>query len=735
MSERRAAGPGAEVQVALIDPSPTDVSVADLAPGINTEQYRDWPPDRERIGICCSGGGIRSASFSLGALQIFRERGLLQEADYISAVSGGAYMAIAHAALVGLTIQDQADSPNPTGEDPFAQLPPWAPGSPEEKNLRDHSTYLAPGAGGKLWMLFNVVYGMGRQLLPLAAALYALGLFVGWLYEPWLKNALLDPKKGPSVEVSFYAPLWATVGLFGVMALVLGGRHLYQQRIAPSGAVLERLRVTTMNLFYLGLVWAVFSLGLPHLLLLLDEPPNLIDWIKSAPALLAIEVGGLTIISALGWLARKGVFSRLVPVVVPIVAPLIVSVPFVFAVRLGIERGGHGWPLFWWFLALLWLAIVWLALDFVTPSIHRFYRERLSTVFIGLRRRRGGRIEFVQPRWSKPVRFSEMQRSGNPKARFPRLVVCAAVNVSSDVPPGRQAASFTFERYRSGGPLTGYVKTKELEEVAGLSSLTLPAMMAISGAAVSPSMGKATRASYRLLFALFNVRLGVWLPNPRRLREVARIETGAKFESSIGRLGARIRRKAVRPGIGYLLNEALGMNNLKKNYVYVSDGGHWENLGVVELMRRGCMQIVCLDASGDDPGRYDTLGEAIALARSELGIEVEIDCSSLSPGDDGFSAASHAVGTIRYPNGNGGLNESEGILVLAKTVITKESPLDVRSYRDKDERFPHHSTGDQLFDDQQFESYRALGAHVGGRALDALNSIRRYNGMTPIAHE
>lgn len=581
--------------------------------------------------------------------------------------------------------------------------------------------------GGKLWILVNFIYGMGRQLLPFGAAIYVIGLVIGWLYRPWLRPAFGDVSGEHGV--SFVAPFRATIGVLIAAAAVLGLRHFYQQRTDQSGSVLERLRVTTMNLVYLGMVCALFGIAVPHLILLLEDPPNIVDWIESGKSLAVAELAGLSVISVLGWLARKGIFSRLVPFVIPIIGPLLVGIPFALAAKVGVEEGIGGRSLAWWVVALGWLIFVWLALDLVTPSMHRFYRERLSTVFVGLRRRREGRLEFRQPPWSRPVKFSQMQDSPNPKATLPKLVVCAAANVSSDVPPGRLAASFTFESDVSGGPLTGYVSTQQLEKEAGQGIVTLPAMMAISGAAVSPSMGKATRASYRLLLALFNVRLGVWVPNPRRLLAFESFTGPAQTTPS---LTQGVKRKARRPGMAYLLREALGINSLSSKYIYVSDGGHWENLGLVELLRRGCTQIICIDASGDDPGRYDTLGEAIALARSELGIEVEIDCEPLSPGEDGLSEASHVVGTIQYPPEDADSVGRTGVLIVAKAVLTSGSPLDVRSFGLKDKRFPRHSTGDQLFDDQQFESYRALGAYACDRALDDLNAIRAYNGLDAI---
>src|SRR5438046_2013979 len=154
---RRFAEPGSEVD-SMTDGPPKFVEVVDsseLREKAVWDQYLA-DPEEDRLGICCSGGGIRSASYALGALQVLRRRGILKDAEHLSAVSGGGYTAIAHAILVDQTLRDdQGTLPPAQGrkgmeEHLFGELPPWAPGSPEEQHLRDHTTYLAPGFPGKV---------------------------------------------------------------------------------------------------------------------------------------------------------------------------------------------------------------------------------------------------------------------------------------------------------------------------------------------------------------------------------------------------------------------------------------------------------------------------------------------------------------------------------------------------------------------------------------------------------
>src|SRR5262249_35498583 len=118
-----------------------------------------------------------------------------------------------------------------------------------------------------------------------------------------------------------------------------------------------------------------------------------------------------------------------------------------------------------------------------------------------------------------PLYFSKIgEKLRNGDRKLPKLIVCCAVNLTSnEVPVGRFAESFTFEHDRSGGRLFGYHDTPPFRRT-GLGTRTqlhLPSIMAVSGAALSPLMGRFTYRPLRFLMAMTNVRLGVWIRNPR----------------------------------------------------------------------------------------------------------------------------------------------------------------------------------------------------------------------------
>jgi hypothetical protein len=223
--------------------------------------------------------------------------------------------------------------------------------------------------------------------------------------------------------------------------------------------------------------------------------------------------------------------------------------------------------------------------------------------------------------------------------------------------------------------------------------------MSISGAAASPNMGYHSVPSLALLMTFFNVRLGFWARNPRNRKTWT--HPGPKV------------------GLGQLLRELFGLTNDNAKYVYLSDGGHFENLGIYELVKRRCKFIVACDAGADPDYSFDALGNAIRKCREDIGVEIEVDTTPLIPkssGTDGDKSGKKqttqhcVVGTIHYdmadPEGG------KGVFVYIKASLTGDEPADVLNYQTGHTTFPHQSTADQWFSESQFESYRRLGQHI-----------------------
>jgi hypothetical protein len=222
--------------------------------------------------------------------------------------------------------------------------------------------------------------------------------------------------------------------------------------------------------------------------------------------------------------------------------------------------------------------------------------------------------------------------------------------------------------------------------------------IAISGAAANPNMGYHSSPAASFLMTMFNARLGWWMGNPRD-----------KYNWL---------RSGPRRGLLYLLNELFGLTNDRTHFVNLSDGGHFENLGIYELVRRRCRYIIASDAEQDEALTFSGLGNAIRKCRMDFGVEISLRATRIQPPSGAPRSTLHCVvGDITYPNGE------TGTLLYLKASVTGDEPDDVLEYKARQPEFPHHSTmGDQFFDESQFESYRKLGVHITQTAFAVPNS-------------
>ncbi|MDE3052150.1 MAG: hypothetical protein KGJ48_19890, partial [Nitrospirota bacterium] len=237
-------------------------------------------------------------------------------------------------------------------------------------------------------------------------------------------------------------------------------------------------------------------------------------------------------------------------------------------------------------------------------------------------------------------------------------------------------------------------------------AITIGTAMAISGAAASPNMGYHSSPTIAFLLTCFNVRLGWWLGNP-------------------GVAGARTYdRSCPEFSVGPLLAEAFGLTEANSRYVYLSDGGHFDNLGLYEMVLRRCHCILVSDAGADPDFAFQDLGNAIRKIRIDLGVDIDINLERLRRQEStGHTSGHHGVGTIHYSRVDPGAED--GILIYLKPSLTGEEPVDVLEYASNHECFPHEPTTDQFFDESQFESYRRLGEHITKEAFSAALTASR----------
>ncbi|MFZ0311816.1 MAG: patatin-like phospholipase family protein [Candidatus Korobacteraceae bacterium] len=355
-----------------------------------------------------------------------------------------------------------------------------------------------------------------------------------------------------------------------------------------------------------------------------------------------------------------------------------------------------------WFLALGGLVAL-LVLSQVTAryininrfSLHAMYRNRLIRAYLGASNPKRNAARFTGFAPEDNLLMRDLRTGFRPFH-----VVNVALNLVSGERLAwqqRKAQSFTLSPLHSGNYELGY---RDSAEYGGRDGITLGTAVTISGAAASPSMGYHSSPVKGFVMTLLNARLGAWLGNP-------------------GDAGERTwRQDGPRSAVGSLVREALGLTDNASAYVYLSDGGHFENLALYEMILRRCRQIVVLDSGCDPAFTYEDLGNALRKVRIDLKVPVDFEDQYIHPMREKKRRC--AIATIRYSAVDA--TWPDGQLIYIKPMLLGTEPPDVEAYAAANPSFPHQSTGNQWFNESQTESYRMLGLHT----LDEI--CRSWNG-------
>lgn len=347
-------------------------------------------------------------------------------------------------------------------------------------------------------------------------------------------------------------------------------------------------------------------------------------------------------------------------------------------------------------------------------SMHLFYRNRLIRAYLGASNDEREAQPFTGFDPEDDVALADFVPENEYDGPYP--IHNATLNLVAGQELAwqeRKGASFVFTPLATGFEVHEGKTTRKLEEHGFRPThlyrqtehgVTVGTAVAVSGAAASPNMGAGTTPAMAFLLTVFNVRLGWWLGNPRHRK-------------TWNRMGPRV-------GAAALLSELFGSTDEESRYVYLSDGGHFENLAVYELVRRRCRFIVASDAGADPESSFEDLGNAIRKCCTDFGIEIDIDTQRiLRDPEDRRSLWHCAVGSIRYDKIDP--DAAPGVLLYLKASLTGDEARDVLTYGVRSATFPHESTADQFFGESQFESYRKLGEHVAMTAFDRADDAVR----------
>jgi len=728
------------------------------------------------IALALSGGGIRSASFALGVVQALINRGWFDRFDYLSTVSGGGYLG---AALTWLKFKYKDEFKRQLGSATSGARSAEAPGVKDAPGtwldfIRQHGNYLEPGFLGAFSLFGVVVRGVLLSVAVYGGAISVLfALFGGYLPVPHCASSLVSPRYPIEFAIDSLALLLA-------LHIVLYGLATWLAAVPPFLTIAGAVVVTALagaavmavswgemaGSFPLSLVWLVplavtFATCLMLLfaavrsawanksnadasswhyrartvlqralaaliatlltLIVIWSVPKVIGWIGVRGGAIAgagtLTVGGaIAALKSLSGAAPK--VLKYVPQSVLISLGALVAIYALLLLGYWVQDG--------WFentVVLMSVAAAVIIAGFIVDANYigpgRMYRDRLMEAFMP------DEATIAAGQWRAATEADAARISVFKDTAPYHLVNCNAVLVDafSDKFRGRGGDSFVIAPLLSGSTATGWVASDSL---GGHRGVPLSTAMAISGAAVNPDAGGAGRGPTRdrgvaFLMWLFNVRLGYWLRNPGTGWVGRRLAAGPPnfwFPGIVqGLLGQHLRESAA--------------------FVELSDGGHFDNTALYELVRRRVKLIVVSEAGADPNGTLEDLANSIERVRVDFGVHIRFDVPGLdttalkkTSKDDPHVKRGYAIATIYYPQSGerpppgqlGADRKGTGYLLYLQAVpiAAMEARPDVESYRTRHPAFPNESTINQFFTEEQLEAYRELGLMIANQAIDAI---------------
>jgi hypothetical protein len=626
-------------------------------------------PAIDRVGMSLSGGGVRSATFNLGVMQALQRYGVLKFVDYLSTVSGGGYIG---SSLTWFKSRKPDEFPFGTKRSDYSaygRVLNW---------LRTHGSYLNPGSGMTTWALIGAVL-MGTIINLLIVAPLLLSITY-WMSQPIpaVKN-----------ENAFMLMAFAGLGSLMLFLIIVSAMVTWFQFLA--GTVWERrVRVVMGWLLKIAFALGVFGL-IPQAYELLSKLPLLIRPYISASAVSAIGIALLR--SAAG--EKPSIW-----------APLLryVSVLFiaygVFLLFFHFAKGLEG-PWSWWWVFVLF--IMGGAVNINLTSMHRFYRNRLRDAFMPYNVGPGPNgFPNASEKQADVCLLKDLQPSDAP---YPIINTNIQLVGSKDPKlAGRSGDSFILSPYYCGARCTGYRKTDQYNN----GKMDLATACSVSGAAVDPNTYMTRSRAVAFLMTLLNLRLGYWAANPR-----SKIQLWSRFWPYD------------------MLREMLGRLSERSRGIRLSDGGHFENLGLYELIQRRCKYIIVCDASADPDFNFSDLAKVTEMVRVDFGAKIEVEVDAIRPDPEtGLSKIAYATGTVTYSSPD----KVPAPILYIKTAVTRADssrralPNDLYSYKRMNPTYPDQSTANQFFDERQFEAYRELGYQLGRQVCGATDqkSIKEF---------
>jgi hypothetical protein len=713
--------------------APTEFDRIDQA---EIDHILEGEPKRDFIALAISGGGIRSASFGLGVLQALVAGNVLPKVDYLSTVSGGGYIGSCLTWFLHQKLPDGVTDAGTKPENfPLGQRSNQTADNRVLNFLRQHGNYMVPGKGLNWTSLVAVLlrsvtvslFVYGGLLLAALAGLQWLGLFGidGATQKDGTTDILLLAQRfleqPPALLAVFGNPLLqlaaGLITTFAVLALLYG---VFGSSRGFTSVVSSLFRLDKVGQRYL---WRTRSqrafgklLGFTAALTVVGALPLIYRAaadLASQSASTATVLGALLAVSQARAEQHEDYESGLTSTLRIYGGSLLL----IFGLLLGAYGLASQLPT-WAALGLGTLALfIGLYTNVNYLSLHRMYRDRLMETFLPNPK------SVRQGMWGRATEADDTPLESfcqTPNRRPYHVVNTNVVLVDSGQAKyrGRGGDSFIFSPLFCGSEATGW-RSSATYMKGSSRAMNLPTAMAISGAAANPNTGVAgtgvTRsASVSILMSLLNLRLGYWAPNPN----IDKQRTAPNF---------------IHPGLPALMGKGLDEDGWM---LELTDGGHFENLALYEMIRRRIKTIIVSDAGCDPKFEFADLANAVERVRVDFGVKISFDNAKTdlrgllprapeehrdAPIGKKFPLAARgfAVGKIAYPaDAARGLEASDGILLYLKTTLIPGLPPDLYGYKASHETFPDETTADQFFSEVQLEAYRELGYHIGWNLLE-----------------
>ncbi len=651
----------------------------------------------ERLGITASGGGIRSAAVMTGIFRGLARDGTFQRATWLHAVSGGGFASGGwRASSLNRDEVDLFSDRPPVGDAKRTTRHPWLESVRLRRRYLDNGTWSI--VGGVIGVIIRTIIVLGTVI----AAAMIVGWSVGWLTGSAAIHPGFSNREDPTEFADLYA--WRLL-LPGLLPLVLAMVVFVLSRTKPGELRRKRADGFGLALGGLGVVLFVLLVAIPIGLWigrpLLDSGINANTDTPGEGAetrawwLGLFSTAGLaTAVWRMLHAEIKRRWSRLGGVF------LLVGL-LALAGKVADDRSNNEGLFNSWWVPVA--AIGWLIVADVFPShrltLNGIYRKRLAETFL---------LGTGESTPLGTIKYGdEAVWPAYAGAQGPELVLCATAQSTKLELGGLPALGFSFRPSGvslygndQGFPTTSYPTGSSWQGFP--RRWIVSRSMALTGAAFSSAMGRQSYGSTNTLLAAVNLRLGMWVPNPRRhdwFDHDTPDRNGVSYP-------------APRVHLGYFVKELFNRYDAADDaFVYVTDGGHRDNLGVVEQLRERPDRMIILDASGDRPGGFGTMRQAIDLADVELDVQIDLHWDRITWPEHDVPADCITSGTATFRDGSAKTTS----IVYVKAQVSDTTPASLRQFAATDPQFPDYSTGDQFLTEEEWDRLAEFGGHMADR--------------------